>query len=433
MNNPQKVVVGLFLFCLLGGVISGAAFYYRLAYLWGGVWVFAWLYSRIALRGVELSRVARFHRAQVGQIFEERFEVINHSRITKLWLAIQDESALPGTQASRVISYLKPKEMRSYFVRTRLVKRGFYSLGPTRIVAGDPFGLFAVEKTFPAKEHLLVYPMTVEIEAFPNPAGWISGGEAIRRKTHQITPNAAGVREYMAGDPLNRIHWLSTARRNRLMVKEFELDPLSEVWVFLDANKGSQYGKVDYQYAFHPRELWRPVVKLPLPAATFEYQIIIASSLASYFLRKGRAVGLIAKGRSFHASAAERGFRQLGKLLEMFAILEAEGDLPLTVLVENQGRHLPRGSTAILMSSAYDQSLGRAASFLGAIGHRTIAVWVDPTTFEAGLDEEKRGQLLASLRSQGIPFVVVRRGDDLAQTLSASFPMPSSVFKQAAG
>lgn len=432
MNNPQKVVVGLFLFCLLGGVISGAAFYYRLAYLWGGVWVFAWLYSRIALRGVELSRVARFHRAQVGQIFEERFEVINHSRITKLWLAIQDESALPGTQASRVISYLKPKEMRSYFVRTRLVKRGFYSLGPTRIVAGDPFGLFAVEKTFPAKEHLLVYPMTVEIEAFPNPAGWISGGEAIRRKTHQITPNAAGVREYMAGDPLNRIHWLSTARRNRLMVKEFELDPLSEVWVFLDANKGSQYGKVDYQYAFHPRELWRPVVKLPLPAATFEYQIIIASSLASYFLRKGRAVGLIAKGRSFHASAAERGFRQLGKLLEMFAILEAEGDLPLPVLVENQGRHLPRGSTAILMSSAYDQSLGRAASFLGAIGHRTIAVWVDPTTFEAGLDEEKRGQLLASLRSQGIPFVVVRRGDDLAQTLSASFPMPSSVFKQAA-
>lgn len=433
MNTPQKVVVGLFLFCLLGGVISGAAFYYRLAYLWGGVWVFAWLYSRIALRGVELSRVARFHRAQVGQIFEERFEVINHSRITKLWLAIQDESALPGTQASRVISYLKPKEMRSYFVRTRLVKRGFYSLGPTRIVAGDPFGLFAVEKTFPAKEHLLVYPMTVEIEAFPNPAGWISGGEAIRRKTHQITPNAAGVREYMAGDPLNRIHWLSTARRNRLMVKEFELDPLSEVWIFLDANKGSQYGKVDYQYAFHPRELWRPVVKLPLPAATFEYQIIIASSLASYFLRKGRAVGLIAKGRSFHASAAERGFRQLGKLLEMFAILEAEGDLPLPVLVENQGRHLPRGSTAILMSSAHDQSLGRAASFLGAIGHRPIAVWVDPTTFEAGLDEEKRGQLLASLRSQGIPFVVVRRGDDLAQTLSASFPMPSSVFKQAAG
>lgn len=429
MNTPQKVVVGLFLFCLLGGVISGASFYYRLAYLWGGVWIFAWVYSLFSLRGIELSRVARFHRAQVGQIFEERIEVVNHSRITKLWLAIQDESALPAVQASRVISYLKSKEMRSYFVRTRLVKRGFYSLGPTRVVAGDPFGLFVVERNFPAKENLLVYPMTVEIEDFPNPAGWISGGEAIRRKTHQITPNAAGVREYMAGDPLNRIHWLSTARRNRMMVKEFELDPLSEVWIFLDADKRHQYGKADYQYDFHPRELWRPVVKLPLPNATFEYQIVIAASLARYFLRKGRAVGLIAKGRSFHASAAERGFRQLGKLLEMFAILEAEGDLPLPVVVENQGRYLPRGSTAILISSAHDQSLNRAASFLSAIGHRPIAVWVDPTTFEAGLDEEKRIRLLAPLRSQGIPFVVVRRGDDLTQAISASFPMPSSKLK----
>jgi len=424
MNTPQKVVVGLFLFCLLGGLISGASFYYRLAYLWGGVWIFAWLTSLFALRGVEISRIARFHRAQVGQIFEERIEVTNHSRIAKLWLAIQDESALPGAQASRVISYLKPKEMRSYFVRTRLVKRGFYSLGPTKVIAGDPFGLFVVEKNFPAKEHLLVYPMTVEIEDFPNPAGWISGGEAIRRKTHQITPNAAGVREYMAGDPLNRIHWLSTARRNRLMVKEFELDPLSEVWIFLDADKRNQYGKADYQYDFHPRELWRPVVKLPLPTATFEYQIVIAASLARHFLRKGRAVGLIAKGKNFHVSAAERGFRQLGKLLEMFAILEAEGDLPLPVLVENQGRYLTRGSTALLISSAHDHSLSHAASFLSSIGHRPVAVWVDPTTFEAGLDEEKRLRLLASLRSQGIPFVVVQRGDDLAQTIYASFLMP---------
>jgi len=426
MNTPQKVVVGLFLFCLLGGVISGASFYYRLAYLWGGVWIFAWLTSLFALRGVEISRIARFHRAQVGQIFEERIEVNNHSRITKLWLAVQDESALPGAQASRVISYLKPKETRSYFVRTRLVKRGFYSLGPTRVVAGDPFGLFVVEKNFPAKEHLLVYPMTVEIEDFPNPAGWISGGEAIRRKTHQITPNAAGVREYLAGDPLNRIHWLSTARRNRLMVKEFELDPLSEVWIFLDADKRNQYGKADYRYDFHPRELWRPVVKLPLPTATFEYQIVIAASLARHFLRKGRAVGLIAKGTNFHVSAAERGFRQLGKLLEMFAVLEAEGDLPLPVLVENQGRYLPRGSTAILISSAYDQSLSRAASFLSAVGHRPVAVWVDPTTFEAGLDEAKRRQYLASLRSQGIPFIVVQRGDNLAQIISANCLMPRS-------
>ena len=49
-----------------------------------------------------------------------------------------------------------------------------------------------------------------------------------------------GVREYVDGDPLNRIHWMSTARRDRLMVKEFELDPQSDVWIFLDAEREVQ-------------------------------------------------------------------------------------------------------------------------------------------------------------------------------------------------
>ncbi len=430
MNAPQKIVTGLFLFCLLGGVISGAPFYYRLAYFWGGVWLFAWLYSFIALRGIELRRTARYRRAQVGQIFEERIEVYNRSRLPRLWLAIWDDSGLPSAKGSRVISYLKPREMRSYFIRSRLVKRGYFSLGPTRLVAGDPFGLFSVQRSLPAEEALLVYPMTVELESFPNPAGWISGGEAIRRKTHQITPNAAGVRDYVSGDPLNRIHWISTARRNRLMVKEFELDPLSEVWIFLDAERSNQHGKATFKIDFHPRELWRPVVKLPIPTATFEYQIVIAASLAKYFLRLGRAVGLISKGKNLHVIMAERGFRQLGKLMEVFAILDAEGDLPLPILVENQAKVLPRGSTGILINSTLDMNLSHAISLLQDVGHHPIAVWIDPTTFDEGLDKQQNERLSTAIRSQGAPFFIVRCGDDLSIVLGEK-EMTSSHIKQA--
>ena len=40
-------------------------------------------------------------------------------------------------------------------------------------------------------------------------------GEALRRRTHYVTTNAAGVRDYAPGDSFGRIHWPSTARRNR--------------------------------------------------------------------------------------------------------------------------------------------------------------------------------------------------------------------------
>ena len=165
------------------------------------------------------------------------------------------------------------------------------------LASGDLFGLFHVSQRLPASDSLLVYPMMVDIHAFPNPVGWLSGGEALRRRTQQITANAAGVREYAPGDPLNRIHWLSSARRNRLIVKEFELDPLSEVWIFIDAYKQVQFALPSEALQLDERELWRPSVKIPLPPSTEEYSVSAAASLARYYIRHERMIGLVSAGR----------------------------------------------------------------------------------------------------------------------------------------
>jgi uncharacterized protein (DUF58 family) len=57
-----------------------------------------------------------------------------------------------------------------------------------------------------------------------------------------VTTNVAGVREYAPGDSFNRIHWPSTARAGRLIVKEFELDPTADIWLFLDMQREVQAG-----------------------------------------------------------------------------------------------------------------------------------------------------------------------------------------------
>ena len=92
---------------------------------------------------------------------------------------------------------------------------------------------------------IIVYPPTVPIHRFATPIGTLSGGEAVRRRAHFVTTNAAGVRDYQPGDSFNRIHWRSSARRDRLMVKEFELDPLADVWIFLDLSQGSLVERSD--------------------------------------------------------------------------------------------------------------------------------------------------------------------------------------------
>ncbi len=327
MSFALRVVLILLVISLVAGAMTGSQLYYRLSYLWGLVLLISWGMSWAALRNVKLRRSARSLRSQVGFVFEERFEIINPGRLPRLWIEVQDDSVLPGQRGSHVLTLIGGRETRSYLARTRLQERGVFKLGPTRLLAGDIFGLFPAQRVFDNDDTLLVYPMMFDIHSFPNPPGLLPGGESLRRRTPQITSNAAGVREYITGDPLNRIHWASTARRNRLIVKEFELDPLAEVWIFVDANQGIHYSKPYQKTEYDPQEFWRKRVKYDLPPATEEYAVSIAASLARYYLQRGRAVGTVSSGHSLQVLPADRGGRQLGKILRVAVINPRRGKI----------------------------------------------------------------------------------------------------------
>jgi uncharacterized protein (DUF58 family) len=415
MSFSQRVVLLLLVASLLAGVVTGSNLYYRLAYLWLFVIVGSWLMSRLSLRGVNFHRTARSLRAQVGQIFEERFEIYNSSRLPRLWLEVRDDSPLPGSRGSQVLSGIEGRESRTYLVRTRLMERGVFPLGQTVLAGGDLFGLFPVSRVYPAQESLLVYPMMADVHAFPSPQGWLSGGEALRRRTHQITANAAGVRDYAPGDPLNRIHWLSTARRSRLIVKEFELDPLAEVWIFVDASRYVHASLTKQPMDIDEREMWRPSVKIPLPPSTEEYAVSIAASLARFFLQRGRAVGLVYAGRYFSVLSAERGGRQLGKILETLALLHADGMMPVQALVDAEVRSLPRGSTVIVITPSMGNEVVVSAELLSRRGMRPVVVLLDASSFGGS---PGTGRIAANLEVMGIPICQIAYGDDLSKTLS---------------
>ncbi len=415
MSSGQRIVLILLVVSLLAAVVTGASFYYRLTYVWILLYVGNWTISKLALRGVELDRRARFQRSQVGQVFEERFEIRNNSRIPRFWLEVKDESPLPGTRGSQVLSMIGGHETRSYLVRTRLMQRGVFPLGRTVILSGDFFGMFPVSRIFPAQDSLLVYPMMVDIQAFPSPLGWLSGGESVRRRTHQITANASGVREYAPGDPLNRIHWLSTARRNRFMVKEFELDPLAEIWIFLDAYRHA-HAALPYLYPqLEERDMWRSSVKIPLPPSTEEYAVSIAASLARYYLGRGRVVGLVSAGHSLRILPAERGGRQLGKILETLALLRMQGDFPLQALIDAEIQSLPRGSTVIMITPDTSLKVALVTELLMRRGMRPVDVILDAETFGGGPGTDK---LVTTLEMMRVPVCRIKNGDDLAQKLS---------------
>lgn len=418
--TPGRVFV--FLILLAGGVgtaVTGGVMYVRLLYLSAILVVLAWLLTVFSLRGISVERQARSLRASVGDIFEEHFEVSNTSRLPKLWLEVANLTTIPFATGSRVLTILRAKQKRIYTARTWLTNRGGFPLGPTRITSGDPFGIFRISKSFPATDSLVVLPMIFPLSEFLTPPGLLPGGKAIRRKSIDVTPHAAGLREYVHGDPVKRIHWPTSIRRGQLMVKEFEQDPQAEIWLFLDTHKNAHVAKPGVNQETYPIDdlllLRRRQVKLP--PSTLEYAISITASLAHYFIEQRRAVGLVsALGRSFKMIPAERSERQEAKILEELAFLQAESTYTLPGLVTAQMGQLPQGSSAILVTPMIWPELLLGVDSLQRRNLRPVVVLLMSQSFGSRANNEDLAQ---SLTERKVPVCRVYCEADLSETLSS--------------
>ncbi len=416
MNNGRTVVALLIITGLAGSLINGSAFFSHLFYL-GLILLFgAWVWVTDVARSLHLSRVPDFLRASVGDIFKEQYEIVNTSHLPGLWIELINEMQVPAAAGSRLLTKVHRNEKQSYVVRTWLTRRGSFPVGPTVLTVSDPLGLFRVTRNFPAEKSLVVLPMTFPIPSFLSPPGLLPGGRVIRRKSTDITPHAAGVREYIAGDPMKRIHWRMSARRGQLMVKEFELDPQSEVWIFLDAQQ-----KVHAHKSFTTPEiplenlLFSRRPKLTLPPSTLEYEISIASSLAHYFIEQKRAVGLVTEERTYTMIPAERSERQENKILETLAFLEGKGDLSIAALVGAQAPQLPQGSSVILLTPTTSPDLLIMAENLQRRNLRPVVILLVAETFNGSQGTDK---VAGRLIEQRVPICLIHCGEDLSQALS---------------
>jgi len=418
--TPGRAFVFLILLVgAVGTVVNGAIFYVRLLYIGSLLIAIAWLMTFLSLRGLRVERQARNQRGSVGDIFEEHFEVNNASFLPKLWVEVANESPIPHTAGSRVLTLLRGRQKRSYTARTWLTTRGGFRLGPTRVTSGDPFGIFRVTRLIPARKTLIVLPMQFSMEQFVSPPGLLPGGRAIRRKSMDITPHASGVREYVTGDPMKRIHWPTSIRRGQLMVKEFEQDPQAEVWLFLDTHRNAHVAKPLDDLGAPPIDdlfLLRRH-KMKLPPSTIEYSVTIAASLAHYFLEQRRSVGLVtASEREYSIIPAERSERQEAKILEALAFIQPESTYTLPSLVTAQMGQLPQGSSAILITPMIWPELLLAVDSLQRRRLRPVVVLLMSQSFGSRASNE---DLAKSLMARQVPVCRVYCDADLAETLSS--------------
>ncbi len=410
----------MWLVSLIAALSVGNAIFFSLTYLFTSILLLSFLWAWLNVNLVRVTRHIRSRHIQAGEFIDERFIVENTGFLPKLWIEIKDHSDLPNHRASRVVSSLGGKRQHSWHVRTRCYQRGRFTLGPITLTSGDPFGLFLFEKTLPRfTSHVVVYPLAVPLPGFHPPVGEMTGGEAMRRRTHYITTNVAGIREYAFGDSLNRIHWPSTARTGRMMVKEFELDPMADVWIFLDLERRAQAGLTSEE--IEPPPLpdvpWEQLPPFELPPSSAEYGVAITASVCKHFLEQNRVVGFLTYPDAQHREIAQsdRGARQMSRINEILAVVQAHGNIPLTEVLAAETARFNRNTTLIIITPSIEAEWVAAARHLSSRGVRVSVILIDPGSFGMpynALDVE------IELTASHIPHYVVHCGDALEQALA---------------
>lgn len=423
--KPQKtfwVMSGALCLSIFGAMWTRADIYFRLAYLLIIVIILSWVWAVFSVRGIEVTRSTRGLRQQLGQVVEEQFEIRNRMVFPRPWVEVQDRSGLPGAGGGRILSWIKPNASRNYSGYTLLTNRGVYRLSPTQLVSGDIFGLFINQRLVENHQSLLVLPYIVDLQSFPFPSGLLPGGVAAKRRIHELTPpNVSGVHEYSPGEGFNRIHWPSSAKRDRLMVKEFEEDPQADIWIFLNAGGSSHFEASDQNNVPKLYQIpvwWLQKVVYTLPASTYEYAVSIAASVSKYFARADQVVGFASAGQKTVVLPAERGERQLTKILETLSFLNCHGKLPLAGLIEVQLGHIPRGSTVVVVTTSLDTSITQAINDLIRRDMRPVVVLIDVVSFGGSGQIDNIYSICVHWK---IPVCVIKYGDDLREKLEKSF------------
>ncbi|HYB00178.1 MAG TPA: DUF58 domain-containing protein [Ktedonobacteraceae bacterium] len=390
--RPWQVIMLIIVLAFLA-ISSGWRVLYLLTYVLLILFILSWIWSRNSLRKMVFRRTASVGRVQVGEIFDERIMLDNISVMPKLWVQIADGSTLPGHRAGYVAS-MGGRKRATWRARTVCKQRGRFLLGPVTATSGDPFGLFHRSIILTQPRDLLVLPRVLQLSNFVLFTGGLPGrGRSSRRAIHSTT-NASNIRDYIVGDALNRIHWRSTAHHNTLMVKEFDLDPAMDGWVFLDLNENVQAGEGE--------------------DSTVEYGVTIAATVATYLLRQDLSLGMIVNGVHREFLSLDRGERQIERVLEMLAVVQPGVGPDLKEALSLDAFHFGRNTVAIVITPSNSRDWHDSVRHLQRRGVQMAVIGLDAASFNDSPHDE---DTLALLEGAGIPVLRIKCKDSLTEVL----------------
>jgi len=181
------------------------------------------------------------HRVVVGTRAVGRVEVANPTQ--RVILPSRIELAVGSATAQFMVPRLAADATHEELFAVPTKRRAVLVVGPVRSVRDDPLSLMRRQVTWAKEQELFVHPRTARLDdAASGFLRDLEGTPSSDLSSSDIAFHA--LRDYAPGDDRRHVHWRTTARTGKLMVRQFEETRRSHVVVALD-NLAEHYSSSD--------------------------------------------------------------------------------------------------------------------------------------------------------------------------------------------
>ncbi|MCX7013663.1 MAG: DUF58 domain-containing protein [Candidatus Sumerlaeota bacterium] len=390
-RNGLAVAAGLALFF---GVEDGNRSLIALAILFTAFLATGWWFARGLLDRFQAER-RHSPRCLEDESLWVELRLWNEGRKPALMLEVEDqfEPALRSRVRALIPEPVAANEEATLSYRRACERRrGLYVLGPLRLRAADPLGLFPREREMEAFSQLRVVPRAARLKRF----------DVLGRGTHfGVGVETAGrpgpgeefleLRDYRRGDSPRLIHWPSSARLGRMVVKELNVNVSTEVAIFLDMTRLAHTGVGDVTSA--------------------EWAIKACVSIAEAAIARQHRVGLFLVGKEIEEIPFGGGPVQFNQILDGLTLARVGGEGRFHEEAVRRLGRIRRGATAVFIVTATrvdPEGMESLLRHLWLEGRKTIVVLVDDRTFLKIWGEQERQQTEApALRDLARRFALV--------------------------
>jgi uncharacterized protein (DUF58 family) len=335
-----------------------------------------------ALRKVVVARELSPKRLTAGETLHVtiRYRVLSHFPLS--WLYFREKSDLKHPRQGHLIFGLRNAGEIKYSLPR--MPRGMHLFEGIEVTAGDLFGFVKKRLSATDREEVLVYPRVRPIRLWRTANDRNAGHSFSMNRISENVTSVVGVRDYVPGDRLHRIHWKATARGQGLKVKEFEHRTTNDFLFVLDRREWSYGGR---------REL-------------FERAVSLTASLIAYAIDRRFSAGLVSCGKKRAVLPLGRSQDHMLRLFEHLATVEADGKEPLSQTVLREAVYLPAGATLVIVTPLLDDPLVQSVIQLAYRKVKVELFWIASPEERPKTD----GRWLETLASLGIK--TVRIADD---------------------